>query len=168
MWRATTTRTIPQRSMKKTSNTGLSGARNFQCGHGYNQGMASRGRSTNPFRRVTRSTALLCCLGFVASVTLPAPLAMAQASQRVVQGKVMDKSEAGVKGATVYLKDGHTLAVKSYIASDDGSYRFGQLAQNTDYELWAEIDGKKSAVKNLSSFDSRPTFNINLKVDTAK
>jgi hypothetical protein len=72
-----------------------------------------------------------------------------------------------VKGATVYLKDGHTLSVKSYVA-DDGTYRFGQLAQNTDYELWAEFNGKKSSVKNLSSFDTRSTFNINLKIDTAK
>ena len=86
----------------------------------------------------------------------------------MVQGKVVDKSDAGLKGATVYLKDGHTLSVKSYIASDDGSYRFGQLAQNTDYELWAELNGKKSGVKNLSSFDTRATFNINLKVDTGK
>jgi hypothetical protein len=58
--------------------------------------------------------------------------------------------------------------VKSYVAADDGSYRFGQLAQNTDYQLWAEINGKKSAVKNLSSFDTRSTFNITLKIDTGK
>jgi hypothetical protein len=100
------------------------------------------------------------------SLALPAPLLLAQKeAQRVVQGKVVDKSDAGLKGATVYLKDGHTLSVKSYVAGDDGSYRFGQLVQNTDYELWAEANGKKSAVKNLSSFDTRTTFNINLKID---
>jgi hypothetical protein len=101
-------------------------------------------------------------LGFGAFST---PVAVAQQAQRVVQGKVVDKSDAGIKGATVYLKDDHTLSVRSYIATDDGSFRFGQLAQNTDYEVWAEVNGKKSAVKNLSSFDSRPTFNINLKID---
>jgi hypothetical protein len=103
-----------------------------------------------------------------ASLGVSAPLLLAQTqtqADRVVQGKVMDKSDAGIKGATVYLKDGHTLAVKSYIASDDGSFRFGQLAQNTDYQLWAEIDGKKSAVKNISSFDTRNQININLKVE---
>jgi len=82
-----------------------------------------------------------------------------------VQGKVVDKADAGLKGAVVYLKDGHTLSVKSYIAGDDGSYRFGQLAQNTDYTVWAESDGKKSAVRNISSFDTRNEFNITLKIE---
>ena len=101
-----------------------------------------------------------------ASLGVPAPLLMAQTqTDRVVQGKVVDKSDAGVKGATVFLKDGHTLAVKSYIASDDGSFRFGQLAQNTDYQLWAESNGKKSAVKSISSFDTRNQINIDLKID---
>ncbi len=128
--------------------------------------MNNRVRTMNPFGRFTRTTALVCCLGLVGVVAAPvATLVAQQQTQRVVQGKVVDKSDAGVKGATVYLKDDHTLAVKSYIASDDGSYRFGQLTQNTDYELWAELNGKKSAVKNLSSFDTRPVFNINLKID---
>lgn len=88
--------------------------------------------------------------------------------QRVVQGKVADKSDAPLKGAVVYLKDTHTLAVKSSITDDDGTYRFGQLAQNVDYEVWAESGGKKSNVKSISSFDSKNIFYINLKVDTGK
>jgi hypothetical protein len=85
--------------------------------------------------------------------------------QRVVQGKVTDSANAMLKGAVVYLKDGHSLSVKSFIADDQGAYRFGQLAQNTDYELWAESNGKKSSVKTISSFDNKNQFNINLKIE---
>jgi hypothetical protein len=119
-------------------------------------------------RRFVGSLALVGCLGSAAMVAVPAARLFAQDAPvaRVVQGKVVDKSGAGLKAATVYLKDGHTLSVRSYVASDDGSYRFGQLAQNADYQLWAEVDGKKSGVKNISSFDTRNEFDITLKVDT--
>jgi hypothetical protein len=84
---------------------------------------------------------------------------------RTVQGRILDKDGAALKGATVFLKDGHTLAIRSYIAADDGGYRFGQLAQNSDYQLWAESDGKKSSVKTISSFDSKMQVNLDLKID---
>jgi len=127
--------------------------------------VAGSGRLPRLLARGLALLALSCGVG-AASLGMSAPLLLAQTqADRVVQGKVVDKSDAGVKGATVYLKDGHTLAVKSYIASDDGSFRFGQLAQNTDYQLWAESDGKKSVVKNISSFDTRNQININLKIE---
>jgi hypothetical protein len=86
-------------------------------------------------------------------------------AQRVVQGKVLDGANAPIKGAVVYLKDSRSLAVKSYFSDDQGAYRFGQLSQNSDYEVWAESNGKKSAVKSVSSFDSKNQFYINLKID---
>jgi len=122
-----------------------------------------------PVRRLVRHLPLLCCLAVLASLAAPAPLLLAQQqAQRVVQGKVVNSSGAGLKGATIFLKDDHTLAVKSYIAADDGSFRFSQLLQSTDYELWAEFNGKKSSAKNISSFDTRAEFNITLKIDTGK
>jgi len=89
-------------------------------------------------------------------------------AQRTVQGKVTDKGEAGINGAVVYLKDDHTLAVKSFISEADGGYRFGQLSDGVDYELWAESNGKKSPTKTISSLDSKKAFQINLKIDTSK
>ncbi|HEU4634655.1 MAG TPA: carboxypeptidase-like regulatory domain-containing protein [Edaphobacter sp.] len=83
--------------------------------------------------------------------------------QRLVEGKVLTHANTPVKGAVVYLKEGRS--VKSFISNDDGAYRFGQLAQNTDYEIWAEQDGKKSDVKTISSFDSKNHFYIDLKIN---
>ena len=85
--------------------------------------------------------------------------------QRVVHGVVQDKDGASVKGAVVYLKDTRTSAVKSAIADDDGSYRFVQLAQNTDYELYAKLGEKTSKTRAISSFDTKNEFTINLKID---
>lgn len=114
------------------------------------------------------SSSLLAFTVAPAIVTTQAVAQQRGPVQRIVQGKVTNSADAGLKGAVVYLKDGHTLSVKSFIADDQGEYRFGQLAQNTDYELWAEHDGKKSSVKTISSFDSKNQFYINLKVDTGK
>lgn len=105
------------------------------------------------------------CVFTVLPATFAIPAAAQQRGpvQRVVQGKVTNHENVPVKGAVIYLKDGRS--VKSFIANDGGEYRFGQLAQNTDYEIWAEHDGAKSSVKTISSFDSKNQFYIDLRID---
>lgn len=92
------------------------------------------------------------------------PCASHAQQQRVVQGKVLGPSDEGKSGAVVYLKDMKTLGVKSSISTQDGSYRFGQLADAADYEVWAELDGKKSPTRGVSSFDQKKQYTINLKL----
>jgi hypothetical protein len=120
--------------------------------------------------RLAGTLAILgCSLAFtVGAVDGVAAYAQRGPVQRIVQGKVTDKGDAGIGGAVVYLKDDHTMAVKSFISEGDGGYRFGQLSSNTDYELWAESNGKKSPTKTISSFDSKNSFQLNLKIDTSK
>jgi hypothetical protein len=107
----------------------------------------------------------LSCAFTVVPAALTATAAAQQRGpvQRIVEGKVSNHSNAPAKGAVIYLKDGRS--VKSFISNDQGEYRFGQLAQNTDYEIWAEQDGKKSDVKTISSFDSKNHFYIDLKLN---
>jgi hypothetical protein len=54
--------------------------------------------------------------------------------------------------------------MKTYITEQDGSYRFPALANNVDYEVYAEYQGSRSDTKTLSGFDSRRQANITLKI----
>lgn len=97
-----------------------------------------------------------------------APYATAQARQKVVEGKVVGSSNTPQTGAIVYLKNTKTGDIKSFISTSDGSYRFGQLSPDVDFEIWAEYNGRKSNTKTISSFDSKKLIDYQLKVDTGK
>ena len=118
-------------------------------------------------RRLT-TLALGISLSFFPAATLFAPAATAQDRgpvERVAKGRVLDKSGAPIKGAVVYLRDDRSTSVKSAISTDDGSYRFVQLTQGTDYDLWAKIDDHRSKTRNISSFDTKNEFNIDLIIE---
>jgi hypothetical protein len=88
------------------------------------------------------------------------------ASGKLLTGKVLDRQDNPLPSAVVYLTDTRTRTVKTYIVSQDGTYRFTAMAANVDYEVYAQFNGKKSDTKMVSQFDNRSQVNINLKVDT--
>ena len=114
-------------------------------------------------RAGSRGVASFILMALLVGLALAPHVACAQ-QQRTVSGKVLGPSDEGKAGAVVYLKDVKTLTIRSAISTQDGSYRFGQLSDGTDYELWAELDGKKSSTRSVSSFDQKKQNTINLKL----
>lgn len=92
------------------------------------------------------------------------PLAEAQnLGQRNVTGSVVDDTSTLVGGATVFLRNTKTKSIRSYTTGKDGRFRFAQVNMAEDFDLWAEKDGKKSAVKTVSSWDARKEFETELR-----
>jgi hypothetical protein len=84
--------------------------------------------------------------------------------QRVVSGAVLTEDSEAVIGATVFLKNQKTKAIRSYTTTDKGHFYFAQVNMVEDYDLWAEKGGKKSPTKTVSSWDTRKTFVSDLKL----
>ena len=89
-------------------------------------------------------------------------------TSKSVNGVVTGSDDAPLPGAVVYIKNMKTLAIKSYISEDSGAYRFHALSPNVDYQLYAEFNGQRSAVKTVSSFDTKTDLTFNLKVNAHK
>jgi hypothetical protein len=85
---------------------------------------------------------------------------------RLLTGRVVDKQDAPLPSSVVYLANTRTRAVKTFIVGQDGEYHFPALSPNVDYEVYAQYKDRKSDTKTVSQFDTRPTVNINLKIDT--
>jgi hypothetical protein len=83
---------------------------------------------------------------------------------RVVSGFVTDGHSVPVVGATVFLRDLKSKAIRSYTSTEQGKFRFTGVTMSEDHELWAEDHGRKSAVKTVSSWDARKEFEVELKL----
>jgi hypothetical protein len=121
--------------------------------------------------RATWLAAIACgllTLGAVPSGSrgaLSAPAAWSQnMGDRTVSGTILDESSQPVVAATVFLKNEKTKAIRSYISTADGHFRFSQVDMSVDFDLWAEKDGRKSATKTVSSWDDRKEFISDLKL----
>lgn len=124
-------------------------------------------KANKPNRRLTALLAIALSLGTGFALTAAAPPAFAVIA-RSAEGTVVSSANAPVPGAIVYLKDTKSLSVKTYIADDAGHFRFGQLSQSSDYELWAEANGQRSKSRSISSFDNANTYNFTLKLPAPK
>jgi len=89
-------------------------------------------------------------------------------NQRILTGVVMDKNDQPIPNAVVYLKNEKNLSVRTFFSQKDGTYRFPQLERNVDYEIYAEIDGKRSDTKTVSQFDNRNAPHVNLRINLNK
>jgi hypothetical protein len=112
---------------------------------------------------------LIMALGAVAAgprgmLAVPAAWSQNIAGERTVSGTVLSPDSQPVLGATVFLKNEKTKAIRSYTSTANGHFHFAQIDMSDDYDLWAEKDGKKSAIKTVSSWDARKDFVSDLKL----
>jgi hypothetical protein len=87
---------------------------------------------------------------------------------RTVRGTVVDKDEAPVDTAVVYLKNLHTQDITTHLSESDGQFRFSGLDLNVDYEIHAEHDGWTSSSHSISNYDNRKEFVLTLKLNHKK
>jgi hypothetical protein len=103
-------------------------------------------------------------LGAIASSNTGFTAHAQNVGQRSVSGLVIDAESAPVQGATVFLKNSKTKAIRSYTSASNGRFRFAQVNMTDDYDLWAEKDGKKTATKTVSSWNASKEYETELKL----
>ena len=103
-------------------------------------------------------------LGAIPSVGILTVAHAQNIGQRSVSGLVVGDDSAPVQGATVFLKNSKTKAIRSYTSASNGRFRFAQVSMTDDYDLWAEKDGKKSATKTVSSWNASKDYETELKL----
>ena len=85
-------------------------------------------------------------------------------TERTVKGVVTDGEGTPVVGAVVQLKNMKTVAVRSFITKEKGEFIFNSLSMDVDWEFKAESNGRSSAPRTVSTFDSHPELNLTLQL----
>lgn len=122
---------------------------------------------------------LLCALalGAMLSASFTTPQAWASGAGpettkvpklRTVEGVVCSKEGAPIQGAVVYLQNSKSLAVKSYLSDAQGQFHFRQLSMSLDFDLWAELNGKRSKTRSISQFNSKTDLHFKLRLPMSK
>ncbi|MGH9450264.1 MAG: carboxypeptidase-like regulatory domain-containing protein [Terriglobia bacterium] len=81
---------------------------------------------------------------------------------KTILGAVLNSSNAGVTGASVMLTNLETRHTDAIYSGPNGKYTFSGLDPNDDYQLQATYRRLQSAVRRVSSLDSRSQIVINL------
>jgi hypothetical protein len=116
--------------------------------------------------RSLKIIALACTLlALLAATSSATPDKKDKAVGRLLYGKVLDPQDNPLPDAIVYVTNTRTRAVKTYIVSSDGTYRFPALSTAVDYEVYAQYKGHKSDTKSVSQFDDRAQVYLDLKVN---
>ncbi|HYG10601.1 MAG TPA: carboxypeptidase-like regulatory domain-containing protein, partial [Pyrinomonadaceae bacterium] len=113
--------------------------------------------SIRVFRTLACCLLLLCCAGINAHAQFRAGL----------QGTITDSGGAVVPGATVTLTNKETNKSLTTTASDDGFYRFSQLAPGA-YTLTAEKSGFKKQVLESIVVNAEETQGLDLLLTTGE
>jgi hypothetical protein len=90
------------------------------------------------------------------------------AKTKSLDGRVLGNGDAPLASAIVYLQDSRSNGIRTFIATQDGSYRFGQIAPDLDYTVWAKYKDAKSSTKTISAYDSRKQLTIDLHIKADK
>ena len=127
-----------------------------------------RMNSSIPRRNLFRSLFAIAAFLFLIAAPLSALAQKNAPRNRIAEGKVVNKDGGPVGGAVVYLKNSRSNAIRTFIADEQGQYLFGELSQDTDYEIWAESNTVRSKSRQISSFDNENKFYFVLKVNATK
>lgn len=109
--------------------------------------------------------ALLCAL----TVALPAFAGKKKVKvPRAVMGVVLDGAENPIVGAVVEMTDVQTGKKSALYTQDGGRYEFSGLDQDHDYKVQASYKGVASESRMASSYDTRNTIRLNLRIPPPK
>jgi hypothetical protein len=93
-------------------------------------------------------------------------MAGADAQTRTLRGTVLNSKGTPLEGAVVQLKNLRTLRIRSFVAEKSGAFQFVRLNMGIDYEVRAHFRKRWSESKMVSHFDSSPTVEVTLTVET--
>src|SRR6266404_4565655 len=82
-----------------------------------------------------------------------------------IHGAVQDARGKAIVGARVYVRDMKTNVVRTLTTDQEGLYKVYALPPTGDYEVYAELKGKASEKKVVSSFLNREDNVINFQLD---